>query len=515
MQPTYNKNSIVDTLKSQGQASDFASRAKLAAEKGIQGYTGTAEQNLKLIGLVGAPKQPTTTPSVQTSDMAATAAKAAEDKLNKITSTTSGKAIRSTVTNPDGSILTTYADGTTSTTPGATPTTSTTKKGSAISDLVGADQSQAQPNPMAEFTAGLDASLAETKKGLDAMLSSYTQNIDQETQGIVDDLKRVYANRIAEQEKINQAMIGSTNVSGIVSGRTRYASTIQDSILSAEETAGLKRISDLNSELTSLVSQAKSAAQGKKSEMTFKLMSQYDKAKEARDKAIQDQYKLSIDLEKLALDKSQEKRQMIKDEIANMESKAENLVSGIADLPEKEMLAAIKEIGSDYGVDQNFLMTAVNKLKQQKIKDLPATIAEYEYMRENFGFKGSPLDYARQKAQASRIASTGGSTLSFDEARRYQLPEELIGKSELEVIQDLSVSKVPDWFQMSQKRAGHWDGKSPADLQTQWESFRNTPDMTVLKNMIDINKAYSGSLQATGGVDNAINQLANLYQQAP
>lgn len=45
----YTGNSIVDALKSGGQASDFASRSKLAQTYGIQGYTGTADQNTALL----------------------------------------------------------------------------------------------------------------------------------------------------------------------------------------------------------------------------------------------------------------------------------------------------------------------------------------------------------------------------------------------------------------------------------------------------------------------------------
>jgi hypothetical protein len=49
---TYSGTSIVDYLKSIGQASDYTSRAALAASKGISGYSGTAEQNTKLLGLL-------------------------------------------------------------------------------------------------------------------------------------------------------------------------------------------------------------------------------------------------------------------------------------------------------------------------------------------------------------------------------------------------------------------------------------------------------------------------------
>lgn len=48
MQP-YVGNSVVDYLKSVGQPTDYASRAQLAASKGIQNYSGTAAQNTQLL----------------------------------------------------------------------------------------------------------------------------------------------------------------------------------------------------------------------------------------------------------------------------------------------------------------------------------------------------------------------------------------------------------------------------------------------------------------------------------
>ena len=61
----YTGTSIVDYLKSVGQASDYNSRAALAQQKGISNYAGTAEQNTQLLNLlrtVPAPTTPTTTP---------------------------------------------------------------------------------------------------------------------------------------------------------------------------------------------------------------------------------------------------------------------------------------------------------------------------------------------------------------------------------------------------------------------------------------------------------------------
>lgn len=48
----YTGNSIVDYLRSTGQDSSYGSRAKLAASKGIQNYTGSAEQNTTLLNML-------------------------------------------------------------------------------------------------------------------------------------------------------------------------------------------------------------------------------------------------------------------------------------------------------------------------------------------------------------------------------------------------------------------------------------------------------------------------------
>jgi hypothetical protein len=50
--------SIVDYLKSIGRPSDFASRSVLAGQQGITNYTGTAEQNLALLGKLQTPRTP-------------------------------------------------------------------------------------------------------------------------------------------------------------------------------------------------------------------------------------------------------------------------------------------------------------------------------------------------------------------------------------------------------------------------------------------------------------------------
>ena len=74
---TYTGYSIVDYLKSIGQASDFASRKKLAEQLGIKDYRGAADQNLKMLDMLRSgqtatqkPAQTTVQPVAQTNTQA-------------------------------------------------------------------------------------------------------------------------------------------------------------------------------------------------------------------------------------------------------------------------------------------------------------------------------------------------------------------------------------------------------------------------------------------------------------
>ena len=53
--PMSDENSIVDYLKDHGVPSDMASRRIIAEKHGISPYSGTAEQNIKLLAILRNP----------------------------------------------------------------------------------------------------------------------------------------------------------------------------------------------------------------------------------------------------------------------------------------------------------------------------------------------------------------------------------------------------------------------------------------------------------------------------
>ena len=95
----YSGVSIVDLLRSVGKSSDYNSRKELAAQLGIEGYYGSAKQNLDLI------KKITKNPAVLNDYNPAPTSRGTARGTTRKTSTSNGM-ITDTIVNPDGSVTT-------------------------------------------------------------------------------------------------------------------------------------------------------------------------------------------------------------------------------------------------------------------------------------------------------------------------------------------------------------------------------------------------------------------------
>lgn len=359
------------------------------------------------------------------------------------------------------------------------------------------DQQQQDPNSMSSQIAQMNQAGQAYIDNATTELNSYKTGLDNQTQTMIDQITQKYAQRIADQTKINNGYLGSTRVAGIMSGRDRYASELNDQILSNEETAGLQRIRDLESERESLIAQAKQARDEKSRTATVDLANKIEQNAKERKTAISELYKQSLDFQKLSLDKAKESRQQVADNITNSKNIADNIAGSLVDqfdnlkLDKAGQDKMIEEYANSYGVTPDFIVNAIKDFRRQQTTALPAIIQEYNYMKDNYGYTGSPIDYQKTKRDATRIA-TGASNpvITNAAAGRYDLPEALIGKSQREIILDTMTTKPPQWFVQSQLKAGHLKtGYSSGDVQSQWDTFRNSPDMMIFKNELDVNKA--------------------------
>jgi hypothetical protein len=389
----------------------------------------------------------------------------------------------------DGKAPIGYKDSTGKVTYYSTPDT-----GAATTDKTATPE---DPNSMSSQVNQINAAGQAYVDNATAELNSYKTGLDKQTQTMIDQITQKYSQRIADQTKINNGYLGSTRVAGIMSGRDRYASELNDQIMSNEETAGLQRIRDLETERESLITQARQASDEKSRSATVDLANKLEQNRKDRQSAVSELYKQSIDFQKLSLDKAKESRQQVADNITNSKNIADNIAGSLVDQFDTNKLdkaaqdKMIEEYANSYGVTPDFVVNAIKDFRRQDQTALPEVIKEYNYMKDNFGYTGSPIDYQRTKKQAVSIA-TGKTNpvINASAISRYGLPKTLDGMSQKEIILDTLVSKPPQWFVQAKIADKTIPAGATTDVaQASWDTFRNNPDLKVFQNELDTNKA--------------------------
>jgi hypothetical protein len=371
-------------------------------------------------------------------------------------------------------------------------------------------------DPFAEIKkqeSQLNSELAIQRANNETNVTNLKAGLSTQTKQMIDAINTSYDKRIREQGILNESYKGAVNVAGAVSGRSRYAMEYQDQLFNEEVSNGIRRIDDLEAERKSLILKTEQAQSDKEYKAVMELQNQLIEKTKEKNAAVKDLYDRAMSLEKLNMDKSKEARASIQDEIANSETIAKNLAPSIASMISdgQDKASTIKSLAENYGISEDFLNTALVNYKKDLASANPAIIKEYEYMRDNFGYKGSPIDYQKMKTLATRVASKSGtsSSFSFKEASMYDLPEELIGRPDIEVIDELNLSKPPSWFIKSQTNAGHLPVNADiATAKMQWDQFRNSEDIVTFRKTIDRVKTSDKELGLDAG-DDVFNNLLN------
>jgi len=429
-------------------------RIGVATQAGITGYTGTASQNNQLLSFLEKGSGSTTVPTVQSSDMSRQAALDAQNKLTNLQNRTAN-----------------------------TTTTTTTKKPAVV---LNENKSDLQTR-----LDMINSSAASEIDSINSMFGNMSRTMNANSNSLISSIQNTFSRRIGQMQEVNNATQRGVETAGFVSGRARYAPELQTAIISNTEREGINRIMDLEVQEQQLIAEAQSASDGKEMQMLFQRMDSLGKVHSSKMSAIGDLNKEVIEMEKLNLQKAQEQRQQIKDDLANDQTISKNLASsleasftGNAEEDQAMVISAARE----YGIDPNFLNQSIADARADKAKSLPSDIREYDELVGRGQYKGSFLGYQKAKAAANKIASSETKELTQADTDRYDLPIELVGKSPKEIIEDLSVTRMPAWFKMSETRAGR------VPTQENWDAFRDTGDMKVFKNTIDINKVESGQL---------------------
>lgn len=145
-----------------------------------------------------------------------------------------------------------------------------------------AEAAKGTPAPKTPAQEAADAETAaidlETNKYL-AEIERMRASGDEQLKRTIDNIQAMFEQRRAETKDLNARTLATQRILGIRSGRQRYAGEIHTGILSAEEAAGIKRLTELDRQEIDAVQTAKTALESRDFELLSKA---YEENKAAR-----------------------------------------------------------------------------------------------------------------------------------------------------------------------------------------------------------------------------------------
>ena len=244
-----NDPSVVDYLNTTGQASDFASRSKLAGTLGISNYTGSASQNTQMLNTLRSNNTNNGASNNTTGANNNNGGGAGGDTPADTTSSSRAGAgaitAVSTNTNPDGSSTVTNSDGS---------YTIKDVDGSSYSLPSGMDPSIGKALHDKEVSANND--IATAKSTLDAataLLNSDITGTNPAAMATASNIKSQYDVLIKQMQAKNKILLGSYAINATRSGSLQYANDMESNVMSSELDAANGRIADLTTKMNNAI----------------------------------------------------------------------------------------------------------------------------------------------------------------------------------------------------------------------------------------------------------------------
>jgi hypothetical protein len=156
------------------------------------------------------------------------------------------------------------------------------------------------------------------------------------------------------------------------------------------------------------------------------------------------------------------------------------------------------------GVSAAVLARYVDEYKQQREKDAPGIIQEYNYLKANGQFNGSITEYMKYKANlGDNGGANRGTIISQEDANYIGIPT-VAGYSKDQIIYDLAASSTaPKWF--IDTIGGARASIDPLYAQTAWDKVKNDPTV----------KNYTKGISKTNTTDlSSLTQTANQLYKA-
>lgn len=230
------------------------------------------------------------------------------------------------------------------------------------------------PTAEEKAKAEIDAKYAGEMDVVNNTFESMRATANAASQALMESIKAKYEARKIQMEDINKRSLASKEIMGNRSGRARYASLIQEGILTGEELDGQARLSALNAEELSLLAEAQMAQSKQDFELLDTKMTRLHEIGQDKINELTNLNKLALDREQLALQKIKDDREQKSFESDEMYKKSSRVSGAMVDSFEnlktdKARADFIAQMAEKHGIDPDVLLGDVNKSLSESKKD--------------------------------------------------------------------------------------------------------------------------------------------------
>lgn len=357
--------------------------------------------------------------------------------------------------------------------------------------------------------------LEQDKTELDAAkakLTSFDTSNDPALKNILSSIGTQWDQRIADMERANKSREANLSTTGVRLG-SQYSGGVFGSIISAEERDGVDRIANLESQKQQALIAAKQAYDNQEWSRYSDLVNMADKA-----------YSSQLDTVTALNKATAEQNQKIQD--ATVASSRENAIVGLiaqgvtdplklfdflnhddtgkvtGDITTKEIddvLGRVVPKASSSGVFKfgnaeagKLLAAGLSGPDIQALQDDLNTGGEEAVLA---GLSGAQKKVVQEVLQGTKAVSGTGNVITIAEAKSLGIPVSLVGRSQAQVIQDLSSNTPPAWFVeyiQNQKQ----ENLLPSNLQKEWVNFKAGFNKTSSSSAAPTASSYGVNLPA-------------------
>lgn len=298
--------------------------------------------------------------------------------------------------------------------------------------------------------------LTEMYKAQITAMDKFSITLDDQHRQMVRGIQDTYEQRRQQQIQENNATLGGLGVAGIRSGRTRYATEMQDMMISEQERANISKLMEIDTEERKAILEANTAFNENNFELFIKKMQTIEAAQKSKSQLVQQLYENSMNYEKILMDQRQERRMQEQQEFNQTLDKAKLFAPTILNQMtgnKKEDEAMLVAKAAEMGVDVEFLRGAVQ-----------ASVYEERQAQIERNFRA-----------ASASKSSNVRTLSLQDTISLGLPPSMTGMTEGDVAADFTSPIAPTWFvQEIMVNSGKTDiDATDPTVMNLWQDYRD------------------------------------------